>query len=151
MWASLAPKGAKKHARGGDEDKAQKVGVAEAEGRQIVLAQPGQDKAYGTRYPDDQTDRRRRRSDIEIDDLERVALDEVAARIDNVAHERAEDLVGLVGMIDPHLEKDPPVGVERRLPELLGVHLAQALVALDRETLATRLRGPPRRGRSGRR
>jgi len=35
--------------------------------------------------------------------FERVVLDELAARLDDVAHQRGEDLVGLVGMVDPDL------------------------------------------------
>ncbi len=41
---------------------------------------------------------------VEIDHLQRVALDEVAARLDDVAHQRRENLVGLVGMVDPDLD-----------------------------------------------
>ena len=38
--------------------------------------------------------------------------------------------------LDLHLQQRARVEVERRLPELLRVHLAQTLVALQREALA---------------
>src|SRR5262249_39067995 len=38
--------------------------------------------------------------------------------------------------LDLHLQQRARVGVERRLPQLLGVHLAEALVALEREAFA---------------
>ena len=44
--------------------------------------------------------------------------------------------VGLVDLLDLHLQQRARVGVERGLPELLRVHLAQALVALQRDALA---------------
>ena len=62
--------------------------------------------------------------DVEIDDLERVLLDELAARLHDLAHEGGEDLVRLLGVLDLHQPQDPHVRVEGRLPELLGVHLA---------------------------
>src|SRR5207237_6755943 len=34
---------------------------------------------------------------------ERVLLDELAARLDDVAHQLGEDVVGLVDLLDPHL------------------------------------------------
>ena len=59
-------------------------------------------------------------------------------------------VVGLVGLVDLDLEQGALVRVERGLPELLRVHLAQALVALDREALAAgqeqRLDQPDRAG-----
>ena len=40
------------------------------------------------------------------------------------------------GVLDPHLQQRARLRVHRRLPELLRVHLAEALVALDLEALA---------------
>src|SRR6476619_1747598 len=42
-------------------------------------------------------------SDVEVGDLQRVVLDELATRLDHVAHERREDLVGRDGVFDAHL------------------------------------------------
>ena len=39
-----------------------------------------------------------RRSDVEIGHLERVLLDELAARLDDVAHQLDEQVVGVVGV-----------------------------------------------------
>ena len=47
-----------------------------------------------------------------------------------------EQRVGVGRVVDPDLQQRARVRVERRFPELLGVHLAQALVALHREALA---------------
>ena len=73
-----------------------------------------------------------RRSDVEVGHAQRVVLDELAPRLHVVAHERREDLVGADRILDLHLQQDALGRVHRRLPELLGVHLAQPLVALDR-------------------
>src|SRR5215831_1569037 len=78
-------------------------------------------------------------SNVEIADLERVLLDEVSTGLHEIAHENGEDLVGLDAVLDAYLEERASRRVHRRLPELLGVHLAEALVALDAETLATEL------------
>ena len=47
----------------------------------------------------------------------------------------AKTLVGRDGVLDRDLEEGPVLGVHRRLPELFGGHLAQALVALDGDAL----------------
>src|SRR5690606_35748676 len=65
-----------------------------------------------------------------------VALDELAARLDGVAHEGREDAVGGGGVLDGDLLEDARLGVHRGGPELLRVHLAEALVALDRDAAA---------------
>src|SRR5690606_20241211 len=46
----------------------------------------------------------RRRSDVEVGDLQRVVLDELAPRLDDIAHQGAEDLVGGDRVLDPHLK-----------------------------------------------
>src|SRR5260221_9514076 len=71
-----------------------------------------------------------RASDVEVRNPQRVGLDELAARLDLVAHERREDLAGADGVLDLHLEQDALGGIHGGFPELLGVHLAQPLVAL---------------------
>src|SRR3990172_6832807 len=60
-----------------------------------------------------------------------VALDEVLAGGHFLAHELREHAVGGHRVLYMDLEHDAPGGVHRRLPELLGVHLAQTLVALN--------------------
>src|SRR5690606_4325559 len=74
-------------------------------------------------------------SDIEVGHLQRVVLDELAARFDHVAHQRAEDLGGGDGVLDPHAQQAAGIRVDRGFPQLLGGHFAQALEALDLATL----------------
>ena len=74
-------------------------------------------------------------SDVEVLDVESVFADELAARLDALAHERREDLFALDRVVDPHLKQAAQVRGHRRLPELVRVHLAQALVALDGRVL----------------
>src|SRR5690606_6418289 len=75
------------------------------------------------------------RLDVEVRRLERIVLDECATRFHHVAHQGTEDLVGGNRILDPHLQQAPGLGIDRGVPELLGVHLAQALEALDLATL----------------
>src|ERR1051325_12050264 len=74
--------------------------------------------------------------DVEVAHVERVLLDEPPPRLDLVAHQRRKDLVGLVGVFDSHLQQDPRVWVHGRLPQLLGIHLAEPLEALDLEAVS---------------
>src|SRR5918912_3968678 len=67
---------------------------------------------------------------------ERVLLDESASRLDLVAHELVEQHVGLIDLFHAHLQQRPRIGIERRLPELIWVHLAEAFIALERYALA---------------
>src|SRR2546422_883215 len=68
---------------------------------------------------------------IQVSHELRVLFDEPAARLDFVAHERLEQLRGLERVLHGHLQERALVGVHRRVAQLVGVHLAQALVALD--------------------
>ena len=70
-------------------------------------------------------------SDIQVLDLARPGLDEVAARLDLLAHQRREDAIGLGSVVDLSLQQRARRRAHGRFPELLGVHLAQALEALD--------------------
>src|ERR1700752_3466258 len=70
------------------------------------------------------------RSDVQEPDVLGVAGDERAARLDVLAHQYAEQLVGLGRVVERDLEQDPPRRVHRGVPQFLGVHLAQALEAL---------------------
>src|SRR5262249_61637561 len=75
-------------------------------------------------------------SDVEVPHVERVLLDELPSRLDLVSHQGGEDLVGLVRVLDLHLEQCARLGIHGRLPELRRVHLAETLVALNLEALA---------------
>src|SRR5207302_3004882 len=73
--------------------------------------------------------------DIEVLHFQRVVLDEHPSRLDLIAHEDREELLGADGVFDRHLQQAPRLGVHGRIPELLGVHFTEALVALDGEAL----------------
>jgi PPK2 family polyphosphate:nucleotide phosphotransferase len=70
-------------------------------------------------------------SHVEVLDLERVLLDELAPGLDLLAHQHAEQRVGVARLLPRHAEHRPVRVVHRGLPELLGVHLAQPLEPLD--------------------
>src|ERR1700742_687567 len=59
-----------------------------------------------------------------------VLLDELAARLDLVAHELREELVGAGRVVQGDLGERRRGRVHRGLRELVGVHLAEALEAL---------------------
>ena len=62
-------------------------------------------------------------------------LDELSSGFHAGAHQDAEDVVGLGGLVDEDLLEDPSRGVHGGLPELLGVHFAEPLEPLDVHTL----------------
>ena len=72
---------------------------------------------------------------IEVGDGERVLLNELAPRLYDIAHEFREEIVGLVDFLDLNLQQRAGIDVERRLPQLLGIHLAEAFVALQGDAL----------------
>src|ERR1700742_1790524 len=67
---------------------------------------------------------------------QRIVLDELTARLDHIAHQLGEDVVGLVEFLDLDLQQRALVGVERGLPELPRIHFTEAFVALQRHALA---------------
>src|SRR5579862_2614133 len=71
------------------------------------------------------------RSDVEEADVLCVRLDEVPAPLDVVAHEDRADVVGERGLLDVDLEERALRRVDRRVPELVEVHLAEALQPLE--------------------
>src|SRR5919106_6260879 len=71
-------------------------------------------------------------SDVEEADVLGVALDERAARLDVLAHQDREEIVGLGGVVEGDLAEDAVLLVHRRDAQFLGVHLAETLEALDR-------------------
>src|SRR5436305_1298569 len=70
---------------------------------------------------------------IQVPHFQRVVLNERPPRLDLVAHEDGEDGVGVDVVLDLHAEEAALGGIHRGLPELRRVHLAEALVALDRK------------------
>src|SRR4051794_2551463 len=74
-------------------------------------------------------------SHIQIRHVQRVLLDELAPWFNHVAHQLDEDVVGVVHLADLHLQQRARLAVERRLPELVLVHLAEAFIALHADAL----------------
>src|SRR5690242_20986916 len=75
--------------------------------------------------------------DVKVSDAERVVLDELPARFDDITHQPREDLVRNVGLRDFDAQKRAVRGIQRRFPKLLGIHLAKPLVALSLQSPAT--------------
>src|SRR5262249_21815163 len=77
-------------------------------------------------------------SDVEILDVERVVLDELSSRLDCIAHQDGEHLIGLDDVVDLNVENRSRLRIQRGLPKLGWVHLAQPLVALNRDVFFRR-------------
>src|SRR4051794_26309596 len=67
--------------------------------------------------------------DVEELDVLGVLLDELATRLDRVAHQHGERAVGGGRIFDVDAHQQTLGRIHRRLPELLRVHLAEALEA----------------------
>src|SRR6266545_457014 len=76
-----------------------------------------------------------RRSNIEVLDVERVVFDELAARLDLVAHQGGEHQVRGRVIFRLDLQERPLGRIHRGLPQRVRVHLAEALVAVDGDAL----------------
>src|SRR5215468_10031183 len=74
-------------------------------------------------------------SDVQVLHERGVLLDELAARLDHLAHERGEHELRLGLVLELHLEQSARLRIHGRAPQLFGVHFAQALVALDGHAL----------------
>src|SRR5690349_23726578 len=70
-------------------------------------------------------------SDVQETNVLGVAHDEAAPRLDVLAHEHAEQLVRGSRVVERDLEQDALGRVHGGVPQLPGVHLAEALEALD--------------------
>ena len=62
-----------------------------------------------------------------------MSLDEALTGSDFIPHQHIEGAIRLRRILHRHLQDGAVFGIHCRLPELLGVHLAQALVALNLE------------------
>src|SRR5687767_5790610 len=67
------------------------------------------------------------RSNIEIPHVERVVFDELSARLDLVAHQRGEHLIGFGVIFGAHLQQRASLWIHRCRPQLLGIHFAEPL------------------------
>ena len=77
-----------------------------------------------------------RNLNVQVRHVQRVLADEIASWLHHVAHEFGEDVVGFVEFGDFYAQQRADVGIQRGFPELVGVHFAQALVALHGDALA---------------
>ena len=77
--------------------------------------------------------------EVEVFNAQRVLLNELTARLNDVAHQLGEKVIGLGHVIDFHLQKRARLRVQRGFPELVRVHFAQTLVALQRQAFFTLL------------
>src|SRR5713226_10078523 len=75
------------------------------------------------------------RSDVQIDDFQRVVLDKLSARLDVFAHQRRENILCRNGVFKLYLKQRACVRVQGRVPQLLGVHFAESLESRDGEIL----------------
>src|SRR4051794_33162447 len=75
--------------------------------------------------------------DVQIGDIERIVLDELTPRFDDIAHQPGENLVGNVSLRDLNPKQRAVRRIESGFPQLLRIHLAKALVAGDGKTPAT--------------
>src|SRR5437867_3527093 len=62
--------------------------------------------------------------DVQVHDFLRVLLDVLPARLDGLPHEDREQGIGGRGVLNRDLLQQAAGGIHRRLPELVGVHLA---------------------------
>src|SRR5215204_6760746 len=70
-------------------------------------------------------------SDVQEADVLGVADDETPPRLDVLAHQDAEQLVRRCRVVEGDLQQHPGGRVHGGFPQLLRVHLAKTLVALD--------------------
>src|SRR5215831_4012121 len=70
------------------------------------------------------------RLDVEESGVLGIALDERPPGFHVLAHEHAEQLVGLSGVVERHLQQDPAGRIHRGFPQLARVHLAEPLEPL---------------------
>src|SRR5437867_6956342 len=80
---------------------------------------------------------------VEVPYLERVFLDEVAARFHFVPHQDRKDLIHAGEVFELDLHKRAGLRVHRGFPQLSWVHFAQAFVALEANTLLAGLQNSP--------
>src|SRR5207245_244880 len=73
------------------------------------------------------------KADVQVHDLERIVLDEFAARFHVFAHQRRENVFCRDGVFQFHLEQRARLRVHGGFPELRGIHFAQALKPRDGE------------------
>src|SRR5881397_3182226 len=77
--------------------------------------------------------------DVQVHDFLRVFLDVLPAGLDGLPHEDREKRIGGRGVLDCYLLQLTSGGIHRRLPELVGVHLSQALVPLVHDPFVAEL------------
>ena len=69
-------------------------------------------------------------SNVEIGDIECIFLNELAARLNHIAHQFDENIVSLNAFLDAHLQQGTRIAIKGRFPKLLRIHFSEAFVAL---------------------
>ena len=67
-----------------------------------------------------------------------VLLNKSLAWVYLIPHEGREDIVSFDGILDVHLQQRAPCRIHGGVPQLRGVHLAEALVTLNVQVFSTR-------------
>jgi len=67
--------------------------------------------------------------------VQSIVLDEFATRFHDITHQFGEQIVGIIAMFDLDLQQGAGIGVQCGFPQLVGVHLTQTLIALNRNAL----------------
>ena len=79
--------------------------------------------------------RSRQTSDVEVRHGAGILFDELPPGLHLIAHELGEDAVGDGGVLERHLREHARGRGHRGFAQLIGVHLAQALEALELDAL----------------
>src|SRR3990167_8488819 len=69
--------------------------------------------------------------EVQVGHRQGVGLDKVPTRLYGIAHQGVEDLIGSDRVFDTHLEHAAYFRVHGGFPELIRVHFAETLIALD--------------------
>src|SRR5262245_14542058 len=81
-----------------------------------------------------------RPSNVEVPHRQRVLFNELPPRLDLLTHENGEHPVGLDRILVRDAQQRPRFGVHGGLPQLIGVHLPETLVALHHDVLLAETR-----------
>src|SRR5277367_4644271 len=85
-------------------------------------------------------------SNVQVRHLQRVLFDELASRLDRIAHQRGEDIVRGDSVFDAHLQQAPGLRIDGGVPKLLWVHLTEPLISLNALALLCLVEEPSHRG-----
>src|SRR5262249_21355208 len=78
---------------------------------------------------------------VEIPNVQRIIFDELPTRLDDIAHQNREHLVGIdsVVLVQVNLKQFSLLGIHRGLKQFLGVHLTETFKTFDLHSSTTNL------------